>query len=105
MTTTNYGIVLISDIARLGPAKDRAPDRVNFYEVISSPPISVDLVMDIRYCARRFTRVELSGAPVVENSEVIGYPSDRSGHQEYDAATVRTAPWGKAARSIGTPTA
>jgi hypothetical protein len=31
--------------------------------------------MDIRYCARLFTRFDLSRAPVVENGEVIGIVS------------------------------
>ena len=47
-----YGIVLISDIAKQVLAKDRAPDRVNVYEVMAKPAISVDPDMDIRYCAR-----------------------------------------------------
>jgi hypothetical protein len=31
--------------------------------------------MDIRYCARLFTRFELTRAPVVEHGEVIGIVS------------------------------
>ena len=47
-----YGVVLISDIAKQVLAKDRSPDRVNVYEVMAKPVISVDPNMDIRYCAR-----------------------------------------------------
>lgn len=70
-----FGMVLISDIARHVLAKDRAPDRVNIYEIMSKPLISVSPDMDIRYCARLFTRFDLSRAPVVEDGEVIGIVS------------------------------
>ncbi|HEC29576.1 MAG TPA: CBS domain-containing protein [Gammaproteobacteria bacterium] len=70
-----YGILLISDIARHVLAKDRSPDRVNVYEIMSKPVVSIDPDMDIRYCARMFDRFNLSRAPVLENSEVIGIVS------------------------------
>jgi CBS domain-containing protein len=70
-----YGMVLISDIARLVLAKDRAPERVNIYEIMSKPLLNVTPSMDIRYCARLFDRFELSRAPVVEQGEVIGIVS------------------------------
>ncbi len=67
-----YGMVLISDIARHVLAKDRAPERVNVYEIMSKPLLTVSPEMDIRYCARLFTRFHLSRAPVLEHGEVIG---------------------------------
>ncbi len=70
-----YGIVLISDIARHVLAQDRAPERVNVYEIMTKPVISVDPDMDIRYCARMFDRFGLSRAPVVERGEIIGIVS------------------------------
>jgi len=69
------GMVLISDIARQVLAKDRAPDRVNIYEIMSKPLLTVSPDMDIRYCARLFDRFHLSRAPVVETGEVIGIVS------------------------------
>jgi signal-transduction protein with cAMP-binding, CBS, and nucleotidyltransferase domain len=69
------GIVVLSDIAREVLAKDRAPDRVNIYEIMAKPVVSVDPEMDIRYCARLFDRFGLTRAPVVENREVIGVVS------------------------------
>jgi CBS domain-containing protein len=69
------GMVLISDIARHVLARDRAPRRVNVYEIMAKPVISVSPDMDIRYCARLFTRFQLTRAPVVENGEVIGIVS------------------------------
>ena len=67
-----YGMVLISDIAKLVLAKDRSPDRVNVYEIMAKPLLPVDPDMDIRYCARYFENFSLSRAPVVENKKVIG---------------------------------
>jgi predicted transcriptional regulator len=67
-----YGMVLISDIAKKVLAKDRSPDRVNVYEIMSKPLLSVDPDMDIRYCARYFSTFGLSRAPVVEHRQVIG---------------------------------
>lgn len=67
-----YGMVLLSDIAKDVLAKDRSPDRINVFEIMSKPVISVDPNMDIRYCARLFERYGLSRAPVVENKQVIG---------------------------------
>lgn len=70
-----YGIVLISDIARQVLAKDRAPERVNVYEIMSKPVIGVDPQMDIRYCARLFQKFGLGRAPVIEHGRVIGIVS------------------------------
>lgn len=70
-----YGVVLISDIAKEVLAKDRAPERVNIYEVMAKPTISVDPQMDIRYCARLFNKFGLSRAPVVENGKMVGIVS------------------------------
>lgn len=67
-----YGVVLISDIAKQVLAKDRAPDRVNVYEVMAKPAISVDPDMDIRYCARLFETFGLSRAPVIECGKMVG---------------------------------
>jgi len=70
-----YGIVLISDIAREVLARDRSPDRVNVYEIMSKPVVYVDPAMDIRYCARLFDRFGLGRAPVVENGNMVGIVS------------------------------
>ena len=70
-----YGMVLLSDIAKKVLAKDRSPDRVNIYEIMSKPVISVNPKMDIRYCARLFERFGLARAPVIENGKVVGVVS------------------------------
>lgn len=70
-----YGMVLLSDIAKLVLAKDRSPDRVNVYEIMAKPLLSVDPDMDIRYCARYFENFGMSRAPVMENRKIIGIVS------------------------------
>ncbi|QFI37864.1 CBS domain-containing protein [Moritella marina ATCC 15381] len=67
-----YGILVLSDIAKQVLAKDRSPDRVNIYEIMAKPIVSVPPEMDIRYCARLFERFSLSHAPVIENEDILG---------------------------------
>lgn len=70
-----YGMLLLSDVAKKVLAVDRSPDRINVYEIMSKPVLSVDPEMDIRYCARYFERFGLTRGPVVENDKVIGIVS------------------------------
>ncbi|MEW8690546.1 MAG: CBS domain-containing protein [Candidatus Thiodiazotropha endolucinida] len=70
-----YGLVMLSDIARQVLAMDRAPERVNIYEIMTKPALTVSSSMDIRYCARIFSRFDLSRAPVVDNREIVGIVS------------------------------
>jgi CBS domain-containing protein len=73
-----YGMVTSGDIARHVLAKDRAPDRVNVYEIMSKPVISVHPDMDIRYCSRLFANYNLVRAPVLENKQIVGMVSPNS---------------------------
>jgi CBS domain-containing protein len=73
-----YGMLTSGDIARHVLAKDRAPDRVNVYEIMSKPVISVHPDMDIRYCSRLFANYNLVRAPVLENKKVVGMVSPNS---------------------------
>ncbi len=70
-----YGIVELEDIATDVLARNRAPERVNVYEIMNKPLVGVDPAMDIRYCARLFERYQLNRAAVVEGREVIGIVS------------------------------
>ena len=67
-----YGILLLSDIAKQVLAKNKAPDRVNVYEIMSKPVVSVDPEMDIRYCVRLFENMGIARAPVIDNKKVVG---------------------------------
>ena len=70
-----YGIVELEHIATSVLAKNRAPERVNIYEIMDKPLLCVDPNMDIRYCARLFERHQLHRSAVIENRKVIGIVS------------------------------
>lgn len=70
-----YGLVLISDIAKKVLAADRSPDRVNLYEIMSKPVLSVRSDMNIRYCARLLERFGIMRAPVIDNGQIVGVVS------------------------------
>lgn len=67
-----FGMLALAEVGRQVLAKDRSPDRVNVYEVMKKPVISVHPDMDVRYCARLFEQYRLPRAAVVENGQVIG---------------------------------
>ncbi len=70
-----WGMVLVSDIARKVLANDRSPERINIYEVMTKPVITIHEDMDIRYCARLFEQFGLSRAPVVHDKRIVGIVS------------------------------
>ena len=70
-----YGLLLFSDVAKKVIAKNRAPERVNVYEIMAKPVLTVRPDMDIRYCARLFDNFGISHAPVVENDKIVGIVS------------------------------
>jgi predicted transcriptional regulator len=70
-----YGLLLFSDIAKKVLAKDRAPERVNVYEIMAKPVLTVRPDMQVRYCARLFENFGISHAPVVENDKIVGIVS------------------------------
>lgn len=67
-----FGIVLLADIAKKVLARDRSPERVNIYEIMSKPVVRIDPELDVRYCARLFDQFGLSVCPVIEKDQVIG---------------------------------
>jgi signal-transduction protein with cAMP-binding, CBS, and nucleotidyltransferase domain len=67
-----YGLLLVSDIARKVLAKDRSSSRVNTYEVMTKPAVCVDPEMDIRYCSRLMATFNLVRVLVVKDKLVIG---------------------------------
>lgn len=70
-----YGVVMFRDMAKKVLARDHSPNRVNIYEIMSKPVLSVHPDMDIRYCTRLFDRFGLSRAPVLEHQKIIGLVS------------------------------
>lgn len=67
-----FGIVLLRDIAERVLSANKAPDRINLYEIMSKPAVGVDPNMGIRYCARLFHNLGIATAPVIEERKVIG---------------------------------
>lgn len=68
-----YGLIVVSDIAKHVIAENRSPDRVNVYEVMSKPVLTVAADMNIRYAVRLLVQFGLSRALVVdENRTPVG---------------------------------
>ncbi len=70
-----YGLLLFSDIAKKVIGENRAPERVNVYEIMAKPVITVRPDMHIRYCARLFENFGIGHAPVEEDGKIIGMVS------------------------------
>ncbi|MBL8658238.1 MAG: CBS domain-containing protein [Rhodospirillales bacterium] len=61
-----FGLIVVTDIAREVIAKDRAAERVNVYEVMSKPVLTVPVDMQCKYAVRLLVRFNLSRALVVD---------------------------------------
>ncbi|MGZ8996862.1 MAG: CBS domain-containing protein [Rhodospirillales bacterium] len=59
-----FGLIVVTDIAREVVAKDRAADRVNVYEVMSKPVLPVPVDMQSKDGVRLLVRFNLSRARV-----------------------------------------
>jgi CBS domain-containing protein len=73
-----YGLILVSEIARKVLAKDRAANRVNIYEIMTKPAICVDPDMDIRYCSRLMSALNLTRVLVVKDNALLGTVNPRA---------------------------
>lgn len=63
-----FGLVVVSDIAREVIAQERAPDRVSIYEIMSKPAVTLPKEMNIKYAVRLLARFGLSRALVVDET-------------------------------------
>jgi len=70
-----YGIVLMNDIAKKVLAQNRSVERINIYEIMTKPALSVAPDMKVKYCARLFEHFGVSRAPVIEHGKVLGMVS------------------------------
>lgn len=73
-----YGLLLVSDIARKVLANDRASSRVNTYEIMNKPAVCVDPDMDIRYCSRLMATFNLMRVLVVKDDTILGTVNPRA---------------------------
>ena len=62
-----FGLILVSDIASKVIAENRAPERVNVYEVMSKPVLTLASEMQARYAVRLLVRFSVSRAVVVDH--------------------------------------
>ena len=61
------GILVVSDIARNVIALNRSPERVNVYEIMSKPIVTLPSEMLVRYAVRLLVRFDISRAIVVDH--------------------------------------
>ena len=68
-----FALLVVSDVAREVFAKNRAADRVNVYEIMSKPVLTVPADMLVKYAVRLLVRFDLSRALVVgDRREPVG---------------------------------
>lgn len=65
------GMIVISDIAREVIAKNRAPARVNVYEIMKKPVLTLDRDMDIKYAIGLLDRFGESRGLVVDHDRQL----------------------------------
>ena len=71
-----HGILLLSSIARRVVGPNLSPARVNVYEIMAKPLISVHPEMRIHHCAQLFARLNLSRTPVIDrDGDIVGIVS------------------------------
>ena len=66
-TEDEVGLVEVADIANEVIGRNRAPDRVSVYEVMTKPVITLPPGMRARYAVRLLARLGLSRAVVVDD--------------------------------------
>lgn len=62
-----FGLLGIADIAAEVVAANRSLDRVNVYEIMAKPVVTLDAEMDVKYGIRLLVRVGLSRGLVVDH--------------------------------------
>ena len=67
-----YGMVTVHDVAGKVIGQDRSQDRMNVYEIMSKPLLTVDVDMDIKYAISILSRFQLSRALVTRKGSMVG---------------------------------
>ena len=65
------GIITIRDIGREVIAQNRSPDRVDVYEIMAKPVLSLPVEMDIKYAVRLLARFDLARALVTDHERKL----------------------------------
>ena len=63
------GLITVSDLAREVIARNRAPERVNVYEIMVKPALAVRSGMLARYAVRLLVQFRVSRALVVDDDD------------------------------------
>jgi len=66
--TDEYGILVVSDIAAEVLGKNLSPKRVNVYEVMTKPVLTLPAEMNIVYAVRMLTGFNVSRALVIDHT-------------------------------------
>ena len=86
------GLVVVSDVANKVIAKNLSPDRVDIYEIMSKPALTLDIAMDIRYAVRMLGDFGLSRGLVTDHErKLVGIVTLRDmvlAYVEHEAKTV-----------------
>ena len=61
------GLIVVTDVASKVIAENRAPERVNVYEIMSKPVLTLPSDMQARYAVRLLVRFGVSRAVVVDH--------------------------------------
>lgn len=87
-----FGMVLVSDIAREIIGRGRALARTNVYEIMTKPAPMVDAEMNIRYAIRYMTRCHFTHCIVLRGRELAGVVTLRDMTVRYIEVTEARAP-------------
>jgi len=66
--TDEYGILVVSDIAAEVLGKYLSPERVNVYEIMTKPVLTLPAEMNIIYAVRMLTSFKVSRALVIDHA-------------------------------------
>ena len=87
--TDELGLVVVSDIAREVIAANKSPDRVNIYEIMSKPVLTLDEDMHIKFGIRLLHRFGLSRGLVTDHERnLVGIVTLRDMVLRYAQADV-----------------
>ncbi|MHA7871483.1 MAG: CBS domain-containing protein [Hyphococcus sp.] len=67
-----YGMVVVRDIAEKIVGANRSADRVNIYEIMDKPVLTLDVGMNVKYAVRLLFRYGLTRALVLDKGKVCG---------------------------------
>ena len=65
--TDEFGLIVVSDIASKVLAENLSPKRVNVFEIMSKPVITLATEMNIVYAVRLLSRLKLGRALVIDH--------------------------------------